>query len=278
MSKTTNFQIYTAIQSLEDLVKTQYVEQQKQFDNSEEVNNGQLFNMINSELVGLNDHSSLISDKLDTLATLLKSHNFNTHDKSNFSLFRYPKAIKQIKKRAYNEQIHYLHRKIKLHHNKKIAYNNKTLPANQMVGEEYLPDVTNTPTAGNNPIIIDVDYFMKDWEVQKNTNELAFEQPWTHEVITDIVAQYIQHLHKDYLALKKNPDAFSNRNIKQRHDNRLTLKSKALLKALDQYSDEENLHYPKEEIKHILHKRCMSPELTDEDNELELDVFHDKRI
>ncbi|CAG8765160.1 33034_t:CDS:2, partial [Racocetra persica] len=150
------------------------------FDSSEEDNNRQLVNMINAELVSLNDHNDLISDKLNTFEELLKDRN-NTHDKN---------------------------------------------------------------------------YFMKDWEVRKNTN--ASEQPWTCEVIMDIVVQYFQHLHKDYLALKKNPDAFNNQNIKQRHDN-------PLLKVLDQYSDEEDLHYPKEEIKLILHKHCMSPELTDEE-------------
>ncbi|CAG8772128.1 4142_t:CDS:2, partial [Racocetra persica] len=162
-----------------------------------------------------------------------------------------PKAIKQIKKRTYNELnedesiqnegltedtwfsyyrtypilVRYLHRKIKLHHKKKIAFDNKTLLANQTVGEDYLPDITNTPITENNLIVIEryIDYFMKDWEVCKNTNELAFEQPWTHE------------------------------------------KSKALLKALDQYSDNEDLCYSKEKIMLILHKHCMSPELTDKE-------------
>ncbi|CAG8524668.1 17784_t:CDS:2 [Cetraspora pellucida] len=90
-------------------------------------------------------------------------------------------------------------------------------------------------------------------------SELASEQPWTHEIITDIAIQYFQHLYKDYLALKKNPNAFDNRNIKQRRDNCLSIKSKALLKALDQYSDVEDLHYPKEEIKLILHKHSGIP-------------------
>ncbi|CAG8522623.1 6952_t:CDS:2 [Dentiscutata erythropus] len=93
---------------------------------------------------------------------------------------------------------------------------------------------------------------MKDWEVHKNSNELASEQPWTHEVITDI-------------ALKKNFDAFDSRNIKQCRDNRLILKSKALLNILDQYSDEEDLYHPKEEIKLILHKYEEHQELHPQD-------------
>ncbi|CAG8490485.1 2357_t:CDS:2 [Cetraspora pellucida] len=322
MTKITNLDIYTAIQSLEDLIKSQYIEQQKwlddqdqllnnlkeevklQFadqqnkikelmtivqqkglDSSDDDNNRQLVNIINAELVSLNDHNGLISNKLNTFETLLRSHNSSIQDKNNFSSsLHYPKAIKHIRKRVYNEQkiiddtrhsyhethptlVHYLHRKIKLHLKKKIAYDNKTLPANQTIGKEYLPDVSNTPTAGNNPIIIEryVDYFMKDWKVRKNTNELVSEQLWIYEVITDIAVQYFQHLHKNYLALQKNSEAFNNQNIKQRCDNRLSLKSKALLKALDQYSDTEDLRHPKEEIKLILHKRCMSPELTDEE-------------
>ncbi|CAG8541815.1 14534_t:CDS:2 [Cetraspora pellucida] len=202
--------------------------QQKGFDGSDNNNNRQLIDMINAELVSLNDHNGLISDKLDTFETLLRNHNSNGQNKNNFSSsLRYPKAIKRIRKRIYNEQsdeesiqgkelinntrhsyhkmhptlVRYLYRKIKLHRKKKLAYDNKTLPANQIVSEEYLPDISNMPTAGNNPI--------------------------------------------DYLALKKNPDTFNNRNIKQRRDNHLSL----------------------EEIKLILHKRCILPELTDEEHQ-----------
>ncbi|CAG8800479.1 8315_t:CDS:2, partial [Dentiscutata erythropus] len=49
------------------------------------------------------------------------------------------------------------------------------------------------------------------------------------------------------------------------HETHPTLKSKALLKALDQYSDTEDLCYLKEEIKLILSKCCISPELPDEE-------------
>ncbi|KAF0514961.1 hypothetical protein F8M41_017475 [Gigaspora margarita] len=125
--------------------------QQRKFDNSKEDNNRQIVNMINAEL---NNHNDLISDKLDAFDTLLKSYSSNVHDKSYFSslALRYPKAIKRINKRVHNEQseeesikdeeliedtrhschgthptlVRYLHRKIKLHHKKKIAYDNKT--------------------------------------------------------------------------------------------------------------------------------------------------------
>ncbi|CAG8546671.1 9659_t:CDS:2 [Racocetra fulgida] len=281
-NKTTNFQIYTAIQSLEDLIKSQYVEHQKRFDDQDQLlknfeeevklqladqqnkieelitivqqkgfdgsdnnNNRQLIDMINAELVSLNDHNGLISDKLDTFETLLEiiipTESIQGEELINNTRHSYHKTHPTL--------VRYLHCKIKLHRKKKLAYDNKTLPANQMVGEEYLPDISNTPTAGNNPIVIEryVDYFIKDWEVRKNTN-----------VITDIAVQYFHHLHKDYLALKKNPDTFNNRNVKQRRDNRLTL---------DQCSDTKDLRHPKEEIKLILHKRCISLELTDEEHQ-----------
>ncbi|CAG8737884.1 19536_t:CDS:2, partial [Racocetra persica] len=82
---------------------------------SEEDNNRKLVNMINAELVSLNNHNSLISDKLNTFEELLKNEELIA-DTRFFYHETHPTLV---------------------------------------LGEEYLSDITNTPTAENNLIIIE---------------------------------------------------------------------------------------------------------------------------